>query len=201
MPRRSATQAAQTRQRIMDEAQRLFARDGFSATSANDIAKAAGVTDGAIFHHFKNKKRLFTEIAVKLHSDLHRQIAGAGGDAQTPIAAFIEGTRRSMALTQLPHNQRIVFIEGPVVLGTEAWRKVDQQLGLRLIEGGLLAIAGRESLPVESLKPMAVLALGIINEITYALIRKEPGVDAEQCLALLARILEMWRQDLPAGVG
>jgi AcrR family transcriptional regulator len=198
MPRRSAAHAAQTRQRILDEAQRLFTLNGFSATSANDIAKAAGVTDGAIFHHFKNKKLLFTEIAVKLHTDLHRQIAGAGGDAKTALEAFINGTRKSMELTRLPHNQRIVFIEGPVVLGTEAWRKIDQQMGLRLIEAGLLAIAGRTSLPRHILKPMAVVTLGGINEITYALIRGEPGVDGDECLAILEKTLEMWRTQVAA---
>ena len=85
-----------------------------------------------------------------------------------------------------------MFIEGPVVLGTDKWRKIDQQLGLRLIEGGLLNIAGVMAMPAEVLKPMAMLALGTINEITYALIRNEKGIEAEQCLNLLERALDLW---------
>jgi AcrR family transcriptional regulator len=176
----------------MEEAEQLFAEHGFVATSTSAIARAAGVTDGALFHHFKNKKRLFEEIAIKLHNDIHRAVYRAGQGAPSPIDAFKIGARKSMEVTQQPHNQRIVFIEGPVVLGTEKWRKIDQQLGLRLIEGGLLQVAGAEELPPHILKPMAMLALGTINEITYALIRNEAGIDAEQCLNLLERALMLW---------
>jgi AcrR family transcriptional regulator len=192
MARRSASDAAITRQTILDVAQDLFAARGFADTALTDIARAANVTDGAIFHHFKSKKSLFTEIAVKLHADIHKAIYKAGQGAATPLEGFRLGSRESMRVTQLPHHQRIVFIEGPVVLGTEEWRKIDQQLGLRLIEGGLLQIAGVAALPDAILKPMAMMALGMINEVTYALIRKQPGVDPEQCLALLEASLTAW---------
>ncbi len=161
-------------------------------TSTSAIARAAGVTDGALFHHFKSKKALFEEIAIKLHTNIHKAIYRSGQEAPTPIDAFKIGARTSMKVTQQPNNQRIVFIEGPVVLGTDKWRKIDQQLGLRLIEGGLLNIAGAPELPSHILKPMAMLALGTINEITYALIRKEAGIDPEQCLDLVERALLLW---------
>jgi AcrR family transcriptional regulator len=176
----------------MQEAERLFAQYGFESTSTSAIASAAGVTDGALFHHFKSKKKLFQEIAIKLHTNIHRDIYRAGQNASTPIEAFKLGARKSMEVTQQPNNQRIVFIEGPVVLGTEKWRHIDQQQGLRLIEGGLLQIADVTELPAHILKPMAMLALGTVNEITYALIRKEAGIDPEQCLNLLERALTLW---------
>jgi AcrR family transcriptional regulator len=190
--RRSAEDEAKTRQKIIDAATKLFTQHGFAGVSTHAISSAAGVTDGALFHHFGTKKALFTEIATQLHTDIHKAIHRAGRDAPDAMQGFIQGTRKSMEITQLPHNQRIVFIEGPAILGTEQWRKIDQQLGLRLIEGGLLAIAGADSLPDHILKPMAMLALGTTNEITYALIRKERGVDPEQCLDLLVRALRLW---------
>jgi AcrR family transcriptional regulator len=190
--RRSAEEAAKTRQRIMDVAQALFTDHGFAAVSTSAISAAAGVTDGALFHHFKSKKALFAEIARKLHVDIHKAIYRAGLDVADPVDGFIAGARKSMEVTQLPHNQRIVFIEAPAILGTQQWRKIDQELGLRLIEGGLLSVAGATQLPDHVLKPMAMLALGTINEITYALIRKEQGVDPEQCLDLLVRALRLW---------
>jgi AcrR family transcriptional regulator len=192
VPRRSAEDAAKTRRRILDIAERLFTERGFANVSTSAISSAAGVTDGALFHHFRSKKELFSEIAVRLHTNIHKAIYRAGLDAPDPIDGFIRGARKSVEITQLPHNQRIVFIEGPVVLGTEKWRQIDQQLGLRLIEGGLLSVAGVAELPARILKPMAMLALGAINEITYALIRKEVGVDPEQCLDLLVRALRHW---------
>ncbi|EPV0625125.1 multidrug efflux transporter transcriptional repressor AcrR [Citrobacter koseri] len=62
MARKTKQQAQETRQHILDVALRLFSRQGVSSTSLAEIAKAAGVTRGAIYWHFKNKSDLFIEI-------------------------------------------------------------------------------------------------------------------------------------------
>ena len=62
MARKTKEQARETRQHILDVALRLFSQQGVSSTSLAEIAKAAGVTRGAIYWHFKNKSDLFNEI-------------------------------------------------------------------------------------------------------------------------------------------
>lgn len=62
MARKTKQQAQETRQHILDVALRLFSRQGVSSTSLAEIAKASGVTRGAIYWHFKNKSDLFSEI-------------------------------------------------------------------------------------------------------------------------------------------
>ncbi|WP_312950049.1 multidrug efflux transporter transcriptional repressor AcrR [Superficieibacter sp.] len=62
MARKTKQQALETRQHILDVAMRLFSQQGVSSTSLAEIAKAAGVTRGAIYWHFKNKSELFSEI-------------------------------------------------------------------------------------------------------------------------------------------
>ncbi|MFV0569356.1 MAG: multidrug efflux transporter transcriptional repressor AcrR [Citrobacter portucalensis] len=62
MARKTKQQALETRQHILDAALRLFSQQGVSSTSLAEIAKAAGVTRGAIYWHFKNKSDLFSEI-------------------------------------------------------------------------------------------------------------------------------------------
>jgi AcrR family transcriptional regulator len=195
LPRRSAEDAAKTRQRILDAAQVLFTEHGFAGVSTTTISTAAGVTDGALFHHFGSKKALFSEIAVHLNTEIHKAIFKAGQNAADPIDAFRLGARKSLEVTMLPHNRRIVFVEGPVILGTEKWRQVDQQMGMRMIEAGLRAVAGEQELPSRILRPMAILALGTISEITYALIEEQEDVDAEQCLDLLVRSLKHWLEN------
>jgi AcrR family transcriptional regulator len=192
MPRRSAKDAAATRLRIMDEAQKLFAERGYGDTSIAAIVKAAGVTDGALFHHFKDKKALFTEVVEKLHKEIHQAIYEAGREAKSAREAFRIGARASMQITQMPHHARIVFIEAPAICGTENWRSLDAELGLKLIEDNLKHIAEERELPDKVLKPMAMMALGTINELTYAAIRDEPGVDYEDCLQLLEDALDHW---------
>lgn len=62
MARKTKQQALETKRHIIDVAIKLFSEQGVSATSLADIAKAAGVTRGAIYWHFKNKSDLFNEI-------------------------------------------------------------------------------------------------------------------------------------------
>lgn len=62
MARKTKQEAQETRQYILDVALRLFSQQGVSSTSLGEIAKAAGVTRGAIYWHFKDKSDLFSEI-------------------------------------------------------------------------------------------------------------------------------------------
>ena len=71
MARKTKQQAMETRQQILDVAIRLFSQHGVSATSLADIAKAAGVTRGAIYWHFKNKSDVFNEIWVLSDSSIN----------------------------------------------------------------------------------------------------------------------------------
>jgi AcrR family transcriptional regulator len=192
MPRRKAEEAAKTRQRIIDAALTLFAEHGFANVSTTQISTAAGVTDGALFHHFKSKTALFSIIAEVLLTEIHKEIYRSAANANDPVDAFMIGARKTLEVSLTQRNRRIVFVEGPAILGVEQWQEIDRSMGLRLIEGGLLACAGVEQMPASLLQPMVVLAIGTINEIIYARIRRQKGVDPEQCLQLLMRMLRHW---------
>ena len=192
MPRRSAKDAANTRARIINVAQTLFAEHGYADVSTARIAATAGMTDGALFHHFKDKKSLFREIVVKLQAEVHKSIYKATIPAKTAIEGFLLGARESMRVTQEPAYQRIVITEAPSVLGRAEWGDIDAKMGLKLIESSLQMIAAARDLPHHILKPMAMLTLGVMTETTFAMARKETGVDPDQCIALLERTLLDW---------
>lgn len=192
MVKRSAEDAAITRARIMDAAQALFMERGFADTSTSAIAQAAEVTQGALFHHFRDKKTLFREIVVRLQTEVHLAIYNAAAKATSVIEGFRLGALESMRVTQVPVYQRIVFTEAPAVLGREEWGTIDARMGFALIESRLKMIAGALDLPDRLVKPMAILTLGTMNEATFALARKDPGVDPDEVLALLERTLLDW---------
>lgn len=192
MPRRSARDAAITRQRIVETAQSLFAERGYAETTTAQIARTAGLTDGALFHHFTDKKALFREVVIKLQTEVHRSIYDAAAKAMTVLEGFRLGARESMRATQAPDYQSIVFTEAPAVLGRAEWGDIDARMGFELIEERLRMIAGSRDLPDRLLKPMAILTLGLMNEATFAMARKDPGVDPDQCLDLLDRTLLDW---------
>jgi AcrR family transcriptional regulator len=192
MPKRTAAEAAQTRRRIIDAGHKLFSTKGFDATSVLEIAAAAEVTHGALFHHFEGKQALFAVIAEELQEELHERIYEAGMAATSRIESFRMCMRASLMLTQEPRYMRIVFLDGPRVMGAEKWRSLDAAMGLKLIEDGLQFVAEVPEMPNWLLKPTAMMMLGTINEITYALIRGDTDVDAEACLDFLNETMMAW---------
>ncbi|MEH2163021.1 MAG: TetR/AcrR family transcriptional regulator [Nostoc sp.] len=73
---------AQTRTRILQAAQRLFASQGFDGTTTRDLAQAAGVAEGTLFRHFSNKKAILVEVAtsgwVEILTDLLTELSEMG---------------------------------------------------------------------------------------------------------------------------
>ncbi|MBE9064721.1 TetR/AcrR family transcriptional regulator, partial [cf. Phormidesmis sp. LEGE 11477] len=63
--RKLATTEADTQERILKAAQKLFARKGYGGTTTKDLAQAAGVAEGTLFRHFENKKAILVEVATQ----------------------------------------------------------------------------------------------------------------------------------------
>src|SRR3954468_12512488 len=71
---------AQTRERLIEAAARVFAEKGFATTSLDEVAEAAGLTKGAVYSNFENKEDLVTAV-LKAHQDRQsgiRDVATAG---------------------------------------------------------------------------------------------------------------------------
>lgn len=106
--------AEATRLALVRAAALRFAEHGYAGTSLDDVAGDAGSTKGAVYHHFKDKRALFEATYEHLSSSLVHQLvqhplmaSGAVGDA---IAVFL-------ALAPNPSYSRVLFLEGPAVLG------------------------------------------------------------------------------------
>lgn len=97
MARRTKEEALATRDHILDTAERVFHRKGVSRTSLDELARAAGVTRGAIYWHFKNKAELFDAMMQRVSLPMEGMTARAGADDQdNPLASV-----RRCALTVL----------------------------------------------------------------------------------------------------
>lgn len=188
MPRRTAQDAARTREAVLAAARAAFTEFGFAGSSTAGIARRAGVTEGALFHHFPNKALLFREVFVALEDELNRDAQAASREGE-PMAAFLAGSRASLEFCRRPDFRRIVMLEGPVVLGEAGWREIDSGMGLNTVVRGLRNIAGYDRLGRTEAKPLAVLVFGALNETIFALARDEPGIDIDTCLIHLERMI------------
>src|SRR5690606_5994487 len=117
MARRKPEEAAETRRAILASARELFTERGFAGTATTDVVARAGVTRGALYHHFADKTDLFRAVFVDLEQELDRTVmatavaaAEAGAGAR---AVFLAGCRASMAFAARPDYRRIATVDAP----------------------------------------------------------------------------------------
>ena len=118
--RRASTIAA-----IISAASELFTARGFAATGIDDIASRAGVTKGAVYHHFESKEQIFQRVFEQMTGALAAEVATTAAAGKSTLDRFERGTLKY--LTSIAGNQfrQVLLIDGPAVLGWEKWREID----------------------------------------------------------------------------
>ena len=197
MPRRSQQDRSRaTRAALVTTARGLFAERGYAQVPAEEIVTAAGVTRGALYHHFADKRQLFRAVFEELEAELTAEIAAAITAAPDRSAGMVAGLSRFLDVCQRPEVAQIALTDAPAVLGWRTWREVEARHGLGVITSGLQA-AARDGLLVHAPVPvLAQLVLSAVIEaallIGHAADPKAARADAEQ--ALLALLSGMLRQ-------
>ena len=197
MPRRSQQERSRvTRAALVATARGLFAERGYAQVPAEEIVTAAGVTRGALYHHFADKQQLFRAVFEELEGEVSAEIAAAIAAAPDRPTGMVVGLGRFLDVCQRPEVAQIALTDAPAVLGWQTWREIEAHHGLGVIAEGLEA-AARDGLPVPA--PMPVLAQLVLSAVieaallvTHAADPKAARADAEQ--ALLTLLSGMVRQ-------
>lgn len=195
MARRTTKQAEETRQAILEAARKLFAEQGFDASIAS-IVSAAGVTKGALFHHFTNKQALYFEVwrDLQIQMDLAaREAAEAAASSEDPYAAFLAGCRTYLNWAVRPDYQRIVLVDGPTALGLAGWYEADNDLGQQNVRKGIAYLVERGLIAPQRLKTTAVLFQATLNGAGFALGRKEEGLTVDSVMEAFEVMLRNMR--------
>ncbi len=183
--------AAAEDDRVLDAARSAFAREGYEAANLEKIAEDAGLSLEQLSQLYPDKKALFTAVLISLEQafDAHCRAASSGLLGE-PLEMFLAGCRAALEFGGRPDFARISMIEGPAVLGLAEWERIDHGLGLPTVRQGLRNIAPHAG--EAALRPMAVMIVGALNELILALARGEPGVNVDESLAVLERLLAAW---------
>jgi AcrR family transcriptional regulator len=184
-----------TRAELVSTARRLFAERGYADVGTEEIVRAAGVTRGALYHHFDSKRELLAAVHEQIERELTERIATqafAGDDAPAdPIAALHRGAEVFLDACLEPEVQRIVLLDAPAVLGWERWREVASRYGLGLIEATLQAAADAGSISAQPVRPLAHVLMGALDEAAMYVARADDRSAARAEMgATLARILD-----------
>ena len=169
----------------------MFASQGYASTSAREISAAAGVTVGAMFHHFDSKLDLFQHVfeSLELELDSHAKAASNPALGLGTLETFLAGVRTSLDFAERNEFHRIVFVEAPAVFGEEKWREVDSRLGLKTVMAGARALMAAGLIAEQPVKPIAVLLMGAMNGAGFAIARGEDGVDKDGLVNALRLLL------------
>ena len=180
----------QTRRDFVTAARALFVEPGFHHTSVGNIVARAGVgTRGAFYHHFKDKAELFQVVFEEVHEDLiHRAIAHPHpGDAWDRLRVGMHGFLDAALEAEV---QRIILIDGPVILGWQRLRAIEDEGGLALVQEVLreaMADGAIEALPVLEL---AHMVLATVEEASLLVAHAADKAAAKESVgAILDRLL------------
>lgn len=186
---------ADTHQALVVAARRLFTERGFAATGTEEIVAAARVTRGALYHHFRDKTDLFRAVMEQVAREVADELVAAGlADTGAPAGAWDEvrdGLSAFLDLCVVTDDfQRIVLVEGPAVLGHEAWDDLVAEFGSNLLAEWLSRAITEGAIAPVPVQPLTRLLIAMIAESSLYIARADDRPGAREAVGVaLDRLL------------
>ena len=165
---KQAERRAATTEAILKAGRRLFGERGFAATTIDDIAEAAQVAKGAVYHHFATKEAVFEAVFDLVSRDLVADIDRAVRAEKDVLAAMVAGTQHYFTACAKGPTCQIILRDGPAVLGWERWREIDAQHFGGKFPRALTAAMDAGLIARQPIEPLARLLLGAVTEAAVA---------------------------------
>lgn len=177
--RTQAERREATRGKLIAVARRLFAEQGYADTSTPQIVKEAGVTRGALYHHFSDKADLFKAVYESVEAELAEKIwtAALAEDGPTPQQTALlhlrAGAQAFIDACLEPEVHRITLVDAPVVLGWDEWKRLDAEYGLGVVRVALQRATDAGALQPLPLDTLTHTVLGALTEVALVVARSE----------------------------
>jgi AcrR family transcriptional regulator len=168
-------QGQATRAALIDVATGLFATNGYEATAIPAVLDAAGVSRGALYHHFNSKEALFEAVLQAVEAQATLKVTRAARGATDPLDGLRRGCAAYLAMCRDPVVRRISLIDAPAVVGWERWREIDEQYSFGLIKAAIAAIAADGRVKPELVDVMAHVVLAALLEVALLVARADEG--------------------------
>jgi AcrR family transcriptional regulator len=193
-----AEQSEATRAALVRAAEELFAEHGFADTPTEALVQAAGVTRGALYHHFRDKGDLFRAVYEALEQRVIQQVEAAVHGLTDPLVVLRRGAEAFLDACLEPAVQRIVLLEGPTVLGWEAWHELDMAYGLGMITTVLEVAMQAGVIKKAPVEPLAHILLGGLNEAAMLMASSDdPEAARARTGKALRVVIDGLRADVP----
>ncbi len=160
---------------------------GFEDTHTGDILASAGVSRGAMYHHFQSKRDVFEAVFITVSDETIARSALDRSAGPSPLEDLIEACLAWLRVAREPEVAAILLDEGPQVLGWKRARDLEEQSSLGVMKRGLERAIEAGEIQVGSLDLTARLVNALVAEIALSALHADPAPRAqEQELALRA---------------
>lgn len=188
MARRTRADMEQTRATLLKTARQMFSDHGYADTSMDDLTALAGLTRGALYHHFGDKKGLLAAVVEQIDAQMDARLQAISDSTENSWEAFSKRCRVYLEMACEADIQRIVLRDARAVLGSPAAHTQRhcvtslQAMLAQLIEQGVVRQADPEAL--------AMMVYGSLSEAAFWIAEAESGVDRlKQALGALELLL------------
>ena len=158
MARTQAQRSAATQQALLTAARRLWGERGYAAVSTPEIAQAAGVTRGAMYHQYLDKANLFLAVLEAVETDVIERLSATvvAKQPKTPAAALRMSADAWVDIASEPEVRQLVLLDAPSILGWAGFREISLRYGLGLTEQLLSAAIDAGQLKPQPSQPQVV---------------------------------------------
>jgi len=193
MKDRRVAQGDATRATLVEAARGLFGEKGYVDASNDEIVARAGMTKGALYHHFTGKEDLFRAVFEQVQQEVSDQ---AVVEFLLPDSwdALVRGCARWVDAHLDPAVRRIVLQDAPAVLGWDEVRAIENRWGAVALRGALRKAMHAGVIEQQPLRPLALLLSGALGEgCLYIADAADPGAARAEVGALITRMLSAFR--------
>jgi AcrR family transcriptional regulator len=178
-----------TRAELMQRARLMFAAEGYDKAPLDALVRSAGLTKGALYHHFGSKQGLFLAVVRDIAGEIGAAASRLLGDAPSR-SGFRKACAAYLEAALQPDVRRILLIDAPAVLSPEQAQLLEQEFGVRLLADALRALANAGEIEVEDIEALAHVANGALNGIAlWAAQSARPQATIKRGLAMLDTLL------------
>lgn len=179
-----------TRLALLTAAREMFGESGYAATSLDDVAARAGVTKGALYHHFGGKADLFQEVYEQVMREVSDRVVSVFLDPDH-WKAVTEGCQLMIDAQLDPAVRRIALHDARSVLSWDVVHLIESRYGAVGIRGALRKAMHGGVIEPQPLRPLALLLAGAISEACfYVADAEDPVLAREEVGRLVVRMLE-----------
>ena len=163
--------SAATREALISAARKLWGLRGYAEVGTPEVATAAGVTRGAMYHQFADKATLFAEVVEVVEQDVMARMATlvAESGATTPADAIRAAVDAWLDVSGDPEVRQLILLDAPSVLGWAAFRDVAQRYSLGMTEQLLIEAIKAGQLADQPVRALAHVLIGALDEAAMAI--------------------------------